>query len=658
MRRRAALAGVFALCLGLSTTRADSAEDRRPWTVLLFVAADNDLEPIAVETLNAVAAAVTTNRAHVIAFVDRYDGKGGAVGSLPSWTGGQFLRFRPGAVQFLAGGPGDDPEADTGSPEVLASVLARVQAYAPSDRLCLVISGHGDGHLGIASDAHRAADPARASAFRPRAPDLTFPELALALSDRAHAVGPVDLLVLDTCQSACLDGLVELGPWARRVAAAQERVGTNSVDLAALVRAAQADPAPDLDALGDLVVRSYGGALDAPGPSAIGAFALFDMARVPQVLEGLSRLGRALPETLGRDDPAVWQSTCAAALSSPRTWANLSAREPDDSASRLGLPATFASARDARRFLDALASHPNAEVRAAAAEASKAVAALVTRTKVPPATPWLGGVSLYVPFGEATFDVPGMAIGPEHPWMRARSFLVDGATRYGRVPTVRDVAATREGTGSPWRVAGRAGPSAPGLAAVEAAISYDDRSLFGVLPVSLREDGTVSFAYDGGWFFLRSEAGGDGVVLAPLRDVEPVADGRGTVLARAGVTRNGDPVEVVFTARPEGNGWKAEIAWLDAPIAAGSTAILRDGDEIGPDSRLPSVFPPGPDGKPAVPSWARRTMRVKRAEAGKEPWIEWARLPGPPRSAGFVARSLDGRAAAALAPLQRPPGPR
>ncbi|BCX16480.1 MAG: hypothetical protein KatS3mg117_0162 [Geminicoccaceae bacterium] len=176
----------------------------RPWTVLTFAAADNDLAPELRADLEELRAAPELAELHV-------------AGELDSTEPG----FR-GRFAFLPGAP-DDAEhraprlviepvgaRNTGDPGLLRELLRWGIATFPGRRRALVLWGHGEGN-------RIAIDDGSADA-------LTIAELLAAFEAGLASTGPLDLLVFDACLMAKLELLADLAPFARIVLASGEVV--------------------------------------------------------------------------------------------------------------------------------------------------------------------------------------------------------------------------------------------------------------------------------------------------------------------------------------------------------------------------------------------------------------------------------------------------
>lgn len=168
------------------------------WTVLVYMVADNDLEPYGIQDLNEMEAAPDNPDVHVVVEVDRsarYDTSNG------DWSTTQRLEVRhdtdPSNIGslFLA----DLGEQNMGDPQTLADFLVwGVDAY-PADHYLVVLWDHGYGWSGgIGNDLGNGDH-------------LNITELGSALTVGAEHLGrPFDVIAFDACLMQQVEVLYEL----------------------------------------------------------------------------------------------------------------------------------------------------------------------------------------------------------------------------------------------------------------------------------------------------------------------------------------------------------------------------------------------------------------------------------------------------------------
>jgi Clostripain family len=139
-RTRRAIGAIFLLlvCLSWSPEQPDGTE----WTVMIFMNADNNLEPFALEDFAEIAAVGSTDKVNIIVQFDRSPGY---TSDAEDWT--QTLRFRvekdmqpvpSSAIEDLG-------EVNMGDGKVLADFITWSIAHYPAKRYMLSIWDHGQG---------------------------------------------------------------------------------------------------------------------------------------------------------------------------------------------------------------------------------------------------------------------------------------------------------------------------------------------------------------------------------------------------------------------------------------------------------------------------------------------------------------------------------
>ena len=176
------------------------------WTLMIYMAADNDLERFAIDDLNELEALRLPEGVNIVVLVDRsprYDQRNG------NWSD-----TRVGTIQ-----PDDDPynvgtvlqsvgEWNTGSASSLAGFIDWAVQNKPAEHYGLVLWGHGRGITGVVVDGTSGNDW------------LTPVELRQAID--ASQVGRLPFVGFDTCLMAGVETLAALAGRADVVLASQE----------------------------------------------------------------------------------------------------------------------------------------------------------------------------------------------------------------------------------------------------------------------------------------------------------------------------------------------------------------------------------------------------------------------------------------------------
>ena len=347
------------------TTNAGVAD----WTVLVYMASDNDLETAALANLREIAQVGSSANLNIVAQVDRIaspelwdDTTAG------DWTTTKRFFVQPGMEPEAASAVQDLGEQNTGDPLTLADFITWGVTTYPAQHYALVLWSHGAGWQGFATDDSSGGDV------------LTLPELRMALAiARARAkFDTFDLIGFDACLMSQLDVLEMIAPYANVAVASAEFEPTQGWAWADWLRALVAQPDQDGATLAATIVKSY---LNAYQGSDIEDVTLtaFDLTKVGPIVVQLGRLSDALLGSL---------STSQVALARARALADTYA------ASR----STEFSAVDLGHFAQLLRTHgATGEVATAAEALGSAIQQARIASGIGPRHPNASGLSIYFP---------------------------------------------------------------------------------------------------------------------------------------------------------------------------------------------------------------------------------------------------------------------
>ena len=126
-----------AVAVGIGGTSASAAQPG--WTVLVYVAADNNLEPFAIPNLMQMASVGSGPGLDIEAFIDRSPKYSDApIANLGNWSGAKVVQVQKGSFkeeQNLG-------NVDSGNPATLANFITTASKAHPSDKLALIIWDH------------------------------------------------------------------------------------------------------------------------------------------------------------------------------------------------------------------------------------------------------------------------------------------------------------------------------------------------------------------------------------------------------------------------------------------------------------------------------------------------------------------------------------
>ena len=345
------------------------AGEKKAWTIMVYMAADNNLESFALLDLNEMEAALGSTDIQSVVMLDRIAGYDS---SASNWTDARMgAVVRDGSNTALASlGSGTSiGEVNTGDPDTLTDFINWTVANNPADNYALVIWDHGGGLSGAAWDDTNAGD------------NLTLKEIASALSN--SDLDNLDILAFD----ACLMGMVEVATEFKGVAdylvASEELVpGTGFAYDNLLNAITSLDTASAVD-VANAMLNTY--AAEYTGQRDI-TMSSVDLAQIDNLNAALNQFTTAIIGQLGN----------RTTLSAVRTAARNSVDMPSD--------ASYDYV-DLRDFMSRMTGNSiPASVRVAAAQVVTALdAAVLDEVGTVNSA---GGLSIYLPFGTDWVD-PG-----------------------------------------------------------------------------------------------------------------------------------------------------------------------------------------------------------------------------------------------------------
>jgi hypothetical protein len=185
---------------GFNFATAASTAPGGTWTVMVYIAGDNNLEGYALRDLNEMESVTLPGTVDVVTLFDRAQGYDSTHGNWTDTRFGQVLHdTSPTTVTSLAGFQ-TLGELNTGSGTTLTQFINRAAASNPADHYALVIWDHGAGIHGIASDDASGGDIIRLA------------ELRSAID--ASNVDHFDLIGFDACLQGMLEQSWDMRPFA------------------------------------------------------------------------------------------------------------------------------------------------------------------------------------------------------------------------------------------------------------------------------------------------------------------------------------------------------------------------------------------------------------------------------------------------------------
>jgi hypothetical protein len=352
------------------------------WTVLFYIAADNNLESYALADFNEMEFTGSTPGVNVVVQIDRADGYDASNGN---WTGARryFVTQDTSLTKIGSQELDDIGETNTGDPATLVDFATwAINAY-PADRYALILWDHGGSWLGVANDNSADGD------------GLTLPELDSALSQivQTTGIGQFEMIGFDACLMGSLEVYSAIAPYARYGVGSADLIPGNGWDYVGMLDALAADPTIQGDALGRAIVDSFMTYYtEVTTQYKVFNLALVDLTQTGAVVQSLDQLAGTV-----QDAPLTALAPLVLARSQTRLFGAFDDPRFVD---------TWAAA-DLLGFLDRLAQDTSGGALLSAAQnAYEAGAGMIVyyRGSTDPALVKPGGVSIYFPRNARLFQ--------------------------------------------------------------------------------------------------------------------------------------------------------------------------------------------------------------------------------------------------------------
>jgi len=231
--------------LFLTVENAGAAHQRAPkakWTLMVYMAGDNNLEPyITSDIANELASAGSNADVQIVALADRIPGYDARVGD---WTGTLIFHVTKNMQPTLNNAAVNLGEKDTADTQTLIDFVSWARTNYPADRYALVFWGHGwswrPGFTMLDDTSNDTLDPH---------------ELAEAIP----SLGFVDVVAYDGCNMGAIETEVLWRGHAQAISHSEEFVGADGLEYETVIPALQADPQIGADELAALFSQSAQG---------------------------------------------------------------------------------------------------------------------------------------------------------------------------------------------------------------------------------------------------------------------------------------------------------------------------------------------------------------------------------------------------------------
>lgn len=274
-------------------TRAHSASGNS-WTLLVYMVADNNLEPFALQDVAEMAAVGSSNSLNIIVQIDRAEGyTSDELVGLPDFSGVKRLKVEQGRVEVLS----DLGELNMGERSTLSDFLSwGLRAY-PADRVGLVLWDHGGAWPGFGGDESTQDLDV-----------LNLAELRQGIADGLTGGGKDQLAFIgfDACLMATYETALSLRSFAEYLIASEQLEPGHGWDYHSLAKVAN-DPSTSPKDLGQEFLHGFIAQANAEQTADDVTLALIDLHEVAKLSNSIADLADALKGKATSSGPELGQ---------------------------------------------------------------------------------------------------------------------------------------------------------------------------------------------------------------------------------------------------------------------------------------------------------------------------------------------------------------
>ncbi len=180
----------------------------KPWTFMVYMAADNDLEYEAIDDFLEISSIGSTQNINVVVLLDRAEGYDNSYGD---WTDTRIFYVEQYEEPYDYNANVTLNETDTGDPNTLFWFINWTISNYPAERYFLVLWDHGSGWQGCCYDYHDNYDC------------LTLSEIEYVLSRVYNELRvKIDIIGFDACLMSMVDTAFAVGRYAEYMVASEE----------------------------------------------------------------------------------------------------------------------------------------------------------------------------------------------------------------------------------------------------------------------------------------------------------------------------------------------------------------------------------------------------------------------------------------------------
>ncbi len=293
---------------------------KKKWTIMVFMAADNNLEGGTEVDINEMETVGSTDDVAILVEADRI----GKYSQQSDWqwsdTKRLYIKKDSNPKKVTSPIMKELGEVDSASPEALLDFVKWCKETAPAERYALILWNHGTGWKEISPDVYASIDearglsPALTAAMNSISYNISYdntsntsmdiPTLQTTLAKAAGILGqPIDLLGFDACLMQMLEVAHAAAPAARFQVGSTDLEPERGWPYDAILRGLAAQPTMDGRKLGELIVSSYKASyqMGSQGNVAV-TLSLIDLGKVQEFTQALARLTTAMKSGIAEID--------------------------------------------------------------------------------------------------------------------------------------------------------------------------------------------------------------------------------------------------------------------------------------------------------------------------------------------------------------------
>lgn len=223
------------------------------WTVMLYMAADNNLENYAIQDMNELETVGSTDQVSVVAQVDRSSEYNTSNGN---WSGARRYFVTKDSNTNIVNSSliGDLGSVNMASPQTLTDFIQWAASAYPADHYLLVLWDHGRGWVtGAAALQVRQRQVKAIFVDDSHNDEMSLPELSQALGNAHHT----DIALFDACLMGMMEVAYAIRDYSDVMCASEENVPVEGHSYGTLLGRIVSNPLVSPEALGRAMVDDY-----------------------------------------------------------------------------------------------------------------------------------------------------------------------------------------------------------------------------------------------------------------------------------------------------------------------------------------------------------------------------------------------------------------